>query len=72
MFDIVPVITKTKPTLLVERILLPSFTPVPRRPFLGSSRFAGIVFLSQEGGMGVARLKDSPASEARMIAECVD
>jgi hypothetical protein len=39
---------------------------------LGSSRFAGIVFLSQEGGMGVARLKDSPPSEARMIAECKD
>jgi hypothetical protein len=29
---------------------------------LGSSRFAGVVFLSQEGGMGVARLKDSPSS----------
>ena len=39
---------------------------------LGSSRFAGIVFPSQEGGMGVARLKDSPSSEARMIAECED
>jgi hypothetical protein len=33
---------------------------------------AEIVFLSQEGGMGVARLNDSPLLEARMIAECED
>jgi hypothetical protein len=26
---------------------------------------------SQEDGIGVARLKESPSSEARMIAECV-
>ena len=48
------------------------FFEVRELSVLGSSRFAGIVFLSQEGGMGVARLKDSPSSEARMIAECED
>ncbi len=31
----------------------------------------GRVF-SQEGGMGVARLKDSPLPEARMVPECED
>ncbi len=47
------------------------FSELPLCKVLGSSsRFAGIVFLSQEGGMGVARLKDNPSSEARMIAEC--
>jgi hypothetical protein len=47
-----------------------TFRTVSRNGVLGSSRFAGIVLLSQEGGMGVARLKDSPPSEAKMIAEC--
>jgi hypothetical protein len=28
--------------------------------------------LAQEGGIGVARLNDSPPSEARIIAECAD
>ena len=42
------------------------------RGVLRSSRFARVVFFSQESGMGVARLKDNPPSEARMIAECAD
>ena len=40
---------------------------------MNSTKFArrSRVF-SHEGGIGVARLKDSPPSEARMIAECAD
>src|SRR5215218_10984609 len=42
--------------------------PGQRKPF----RYAGGGgALAQEGGMGVARLKESSSSEARMIAECV-
>jgi hypothetical protein len=37
-----------------------------------SSKFArGRSAFAQEGGLGVARLSDSPSSEARMIAECL-
>jgi hypothetical protein len=39
---------------------------VPRKLVRGGRAFP------QEVGMGVARLKDSPSSEARIIAECAD
>jgi hypothetical protein len=45
----------------------PTFQTVSRSRILRSSPLG----FSQEGGIGVARLKESSSSEARMIAECV-
>src|SRR5918994_1034689 len=47
----------------------PFVCPYKGLPNLGPYRRLGF---SQERGIGVARLSESPSSEARMIAECAD
>ena len=47
----------------------------PRATVLGVVRLGTAPFMasfSQEAGIGVARLRDNPDSEARIIAECAD